>query len=158
MRVIYLLCSCACYKSPISQSVNQLINQSIAKKEQNGSFFLFLLKHTQNTEWPENRIAQGDTGIYNEYINLGVPIDQCMYIKDDECTKTNCQNKLELFLQQQQQRSEQPPTTAAATATAATTFVFYYGGHGTTNGFATIGGTWTCKFTCSSVLVSEKLT
>jgi hypothetical protein len=71
---------------------------------------------------------------------LVVPKDQCMYIKDDECTKTNCQNKLEIFLQQQ--RSEQqPPTTA-------TTFVFYYGGHGTTNGFATIGGTWTCKFTC----------
>ena len=80
-----------------------------------------------------------------------------MYIKDDDCTKTNCQNKLELFLQQQQQqRSEQQqPTTATA---AVTTFVFYYGGHGTTNGFATIGGTWTCKFTCSSVLVSEKLT
>ena len=107
-----------------------------------------LLKHIQNTEWPENRIAQGDTGIYNEYINLGVPIDQCMYIKDDDCTKTNCQNKLELFLQQQQQRSEQQPTTAAA----ATTFVFYYGGHGTTNGFATIGGTWTCKFTCRVLL------
>ena len=76
-----------------------------------------------------------------------------MYIKDDDCTKTNCQNKLELFLQQQQQRSEQQqPTTAAATATAATTFVFYYGGHGTTNGFATIGGTWTCKFTCRVLL------
>ena len=115
------------------------------------------MKHIQRTEWPENRIAQGDTGIYNEYINLGVPIDQCMYIKDDDCTKTNCQNKLEIFLQQQQQqqRSEQQqPTTTAV----ATTFVFYYGGHGTTNGFATIGGTWTCKFTCSSVLVSEKLT
>ena len=117
-------------------------------------FFSFLVVTYKNKEWPENRIAQGDTGIYNEYLNLGVPIDQCMYIKDDDCTKTNCQNKLELFLQHQQQRSEQQPTTTASTTT---TFVFYYGGHGTTNGFATIGGTWTCKFTCR-VLVSEKLT
>jgi hypothetical protein len=67
-----------------------------------------------------------------------------MYIKDEDCTKTNCQNKLEIFLNKQrseQQQQQQQPTTA-------TTFVFYYGGHGTTNGFATIGGTWTCKFNC----------
>jgi len=62
-----------------------------------------------------------------------------MFIKDDDCTKNNCQEKLEMFLNKisisllSSHNKQQIPTT----------FVFYYGGHGTANGFGTIGGIWT---------------
>ena len=102
------------------------------------SFFRHLtqLKTKHALEWPENREEQGDTAIYREYLDFGVPSDQCYYLKDDECTRTNCQKSLETLLRKisgkQKDSSEAPRT-----------LVFYYGGHGCAEGFSTLGGTWT---------------
>jgi len=96
------------------------------------SFFVFAVGNCE--EWPENREEQGDTAIYKEYLDFGVPNDQCVYLKDDECTQQNCQARLESFLQNiviVSNNNEIP-----------TTLVFYYGGHGVARGFSTIGGTW----------------
>ena len=91
------------------------------------------------TEWPEERAEEGDEALYNEYIDLGVPPDQCMYIKNDDCTKTNCQEKLEMFL-------NRASASLLSRQNQDTTLVFYYGGHGIPRGLATIGGIWMCKF------------
>ena len=98
--------------------------------------FLFVVLDGKK-EWPENREEQGDTAIYNEYLDFGVPKNQCCYIKDDDCTRKNCQQSLKNFLKrtnciQKHAEEQQPPKT----------LVFYYGGHGCANGFSTIGGTW----------------
>lgn len=81
-------------------------------------------------------------------------MEQCIYIKDSDCTKKNCQQTLNTFLgrkipsflspQQQQQQlcSKKNGDTKQEENRIPNTLIFYYGGHGSANGFATIGGTW----------------
>lgn len=115
------------------------------------SFFVFVVGHCE--EWPEGRDEQGDTAIYKEYRNVGVPADQCIYIKDRDCTRENCQETLETFLRrettssspQQQSSSRESAVSRQEEKGGPKTLIFYYGGHGSANGFATIGGTWTYR-------------
>jgi hypothetical protein len=85
-------------------------------------------------------------------------VEQCVYIKDGDCTRKNCQETLKTFLvrttpsssspQQQQQQQQQQPyprrngDVKQLENRIPNTLIFYYGGHGSANGFATIGGTW----------------
>ena len=83
-------------------------------------------------------------------------MEQCVYIKDGDCTRENCQETLNTFLgrkspslppqqqqQQQQQQQPYPPGDAKEEKNCIpNTLIFFYGGHGSANGFATIGGTW----------------
>uniref|UniRef100_A0A6V0BE73 Uncharacterized protein n=1 Tax=Pseudo-nitzschia australis TaxID=44445 RepID=A0A6V0BE73_9STRA len=114
------------------------------------SYFVFVVGHCE--EWPEGRDEQGDTAIYTSYLDFGVPADQCKYIKDNDCTRKNCQKQLESFLQKTEKLSEsrerehqKQQKGQQHNRTVPNTLVFYYGGHGSANGFATIGGTWAYK-------------
>ena len=51
-----------------------------------------------------------------------------VFVKDDECTKENCEFQLQRLLQTSSRKGD--------------TLVFYYGGHGTKKGFSTIGRKW----------------
>lgn len=98
------------------------------------SFYVFIVGHCE--EWPENRVEQGDIALFDEYLAAGVPPSQICYIKDKECSKTNCQEKLEFFLK------ETRPNT---------TLIFYYGGHGQPTGFNTIYEKWTYRQVVSTI-------
>ncbi|KAG7336639.1 hypothetical protein IV203_024126 [Nitzschia inconspicua] len=107
------------------------------------TFYVFIVGNCE--EYPENRREQGDLGLYHEYLDAGVPGDQVCYVKDDDCTVTNCQAQLEAFLQRI------PTKKSSSSTTTTTTFLFYYGGHGIAKGFRTIGGTWLYEQMCRTV-------
>jgi len=99
------------------------------------SYFVFLVGH--NEEWPENRVEEGDIALFNEYLAVGVPPSQLCFVKDNrECTNTNCQYRLEQFLQTTRPQS---------------TLVFYYGGHGQPNGFCTRKAQWKYQQICTTI-------
>ena len=98
------------------------------------SFFVFLVGHCE--EWPENRVEQGDIALFHEYLAAGVPRSHICFVKDRDCTNTNCQKQLEHFLQTTKPQS---------------TLVFYYGGHGHPTGFNTIQDEWTYRQVCHTV-------
>jgi hypothetical protein len=100
------------------------------------SFHLFIVGHCK--EWPENRREQGDEALYHEYLNAGVPPDQIRYVKDGDCTMSNCQDQLENFLQSMRGRNN-------------ATFMFYYGGHGVAKGFRTKGSIWLYADVCATI-------
>jgi len=99
------------------------------------SYFVFLVGNSE--EWVENRVEQGDIALFNEYLALGVPPSQLCFVKDNqECTNTNCQNRLEQFL-----RTTRPQST----------LVFYYGGHGQSTAFGTRMAPWTYQQVCKTI-------
>ena len=98
------------------------------------AFFVFLVGHCE--EWPENRVEQGDIAVYHEYLAAGVPRSQICFVKDRDCTNTNCQKQLQNFLQTTRPQS---------------TLVFYYAGHGHPTGFNTRHDEWTYRQVCHTV-------
>lgn len=92
------------------------------------NWFIFIVGNCE--EWPENRKEQGDIGLYNSFIEQGIPLDQICYVKNDQCTQHNCSIQLQEFLSNHnnQQKMIQRHST----------FFFYYGGHGIPSGFCTL--------------------
>ncbi|KAG7373254.1 hypothetical protein IV203_033978 [Nitzschia inconspicua] len=127
-----------------SQSYDCCSSDGVSFDNSPETFYVFIVGNCE--EYPENRREQGDLGLYHEYLDAGVPGDQVCYVKDDDCTVTNCQVQLEAFLQRIPTKKSSSTTT-----TTTTTFLFYYGGHGIAKGFRTIGGTWLYEQMCRTV-------
>jgi hypothetical protein len=103
------------------------------------SFYVFIVGHCE--EWPDNRREQGDLALFHEYLDAGVPENQILYIKDGDCTASNCQSQLETFL----------PGIPSTCGDEKTTFMFYYGGHGISKGFRTLGAIWPYSQVCETI-------
>eukprot|EP00934_Nitzschia_sp_Nitz4_P000667 Nitzschia sp. Nitz4//scaffold119_size111653//6161//7858//NITZ4_004174-RA/size111653-processed-gene-0.26-mRNA-1//-1//CDS//3329533788//667//frame0 len=82
--------------------------------------YAFFVGHCE--EWPENRKKEGDIAIHRAYLQAGLPPENVLYIKDRDCTKSNCQKQLVKFLKR---------------CRANSTLLFYYAGHGKPEGFCT---------------------
>jgi hypothetical protein len=89
------------------------------------SFFVFIVGVCG--EWENGRAEYGDIGLYNAHIYAGIPTQQIIHVKDNDATKSNCEEQFAKFLK---------------TTVPNSTLIFYYGGHGGPLGFHTLKDTW----------------
>lgn len=92
-----------------------------------------------NAEWDEDRAEMGDKQMHHCFQQFGISSPNNMiFIKDDDCTKDNCERELQKMLQRTKPND---------------TLVFHYGGHGIKKGFCTKGKTWRY---CAAINLIEK--
>ena len=101
------------------------------------SFFVYIVGVC--SEWENGRAEYGDIGLYNAHIYAGIPTNQIVHIKDNDATKSNCEEQLMKFLK---------------TTVPNSTLIFYYGGHGGPLGFHTLKDTWPYKHVVKTINAS----
>jgi len=90
--------------------------------------WVFIVGHCE--EWEdEERSIIGDRGLYYAFLRH-LPHSQIVYVKNEECTRSNCHEQFRKLLEKSQYGD---------------LLLFYYGGHGLEEGLATIKGKWFYK-------------
>jgi len=93
-----------------------------------GSLLVFIVGI--NSEYETNRATSGDERLYQFFLELQVPANQVVFIKDDKATLPTVRYHLSTLLQRHSK---------GATATS---LLVYYGGHGLADHFCTLQGKW----------------
>lgn len=97
------------------------------------STLVFIVGHC--AEFEEGRTETGDKQLEACFQLYGAR--SVVFVKDDECSRENCQLQLQRLLQTSSRKGD--------------TLVFYYGGHGTKKAFKTIGQHWSYSDTVNTI-------